>query len=259
MQELGVKHCVAFVVGREAEGNEDILERWLDSGYELGNHTFHHQAASTSSLKKFEESVRRCDALLRSLGAMNKQNSKWFRFPFLDRGSDPYHRRELAAIVHEMGYTVSHASLQFYDHPFEELLVKSRQRQDTTRERAIAERYAQVAEEAVAYQIHRIESHYGAATPHIAFCHFGPVSESYLPGILTRLVDKGAVWCKLSEAQGHSLFKNFDEDYHRSGFVTDTIPDQGVWRLRRRAIRLFDRIKYTNRSVYGPRWPYLTN
>jgi peptidoglycan/xylan/chitin deacetylase (PgdA/CDA1 family) len=39
LQHLKLDHCVAFVVGREAQGNEDVLRRWLDCGYELGNHS----------------------------------------------------------------------------------------------------------------------------------------------------------------------------------------------------------------------------
>src|SRR5262245_24482188 len=42
----GVRDCVAFVVGTTARGHEASLERWLDAGYELGNHTFDHRRAS---------------------------------------------------------------------------------------------------------------------------------------------------------------------------------------------------------------------
>ena len=258
LQRLGIEHCVAFVVGREAEGQEDILKRWLDSGYELGNHTYTHSAASTMSLREFAESVQRCDSLLRSVGALDAPRMPWFRFPFLDRGSNPRQCSEFAAVLHDMNYTVVNASLQFYDHQFENLLVRALQQRDEKRKRAIGKRYVRVARESITYQARRMKLHYDDSTPHIAFCHFGPTSEYWLGDIIMSLRNKGATWCSLRQVYEHNAFIDFNSDYSRTGFLTDTLPDRLGHRLLRKALRLLAHVGIGFDSASGPRLPYLT-
>ena len=85
LQRHGIPHCVAFVIGSRC-ADKAALERWLQAGFELGNHTHDHKRASDLSVAQFVESLTRCDELLNEVGAFEGDRPRWFRFPCLDRG-----------------------------------------------------------------------------------------------------------------------------------------------------------------------------
>src|SRR5690242_13902551 len=84
--QAGVPSCVAFVIGELTVGHEAVLQRWLASGYALGNHSDDHRSASEVGPGQLLDSVKRCDERLRSLGAFSPDRPCFFRFPFGDRG-----------------------------------------------------------------------------------------------------------------------------------------------------------------------------
>jgi peptidoglycan/xylan/chitin deacetylase (PgdA/CDA1 family) len=52
-------HATFFVVGGHVAGDEELLQRMLEDGHEIGNHTLHHTAhANAFSLRKTNEVVR---------------------------------------------------------------------------------------------------------------------------------------------------------------------------------------------------------
>jgi len=156
-----------------------------------------------------------------------------------------------------MNYNVAYASLQFFDHAYETPLTTAWKQSDEHRSKDICKKYIQVAKEAIAYQARRVELSYGVDAPHIAFCHFGPVSEMCMEDILTNLQADGVVWSSLKEVDQHPIFRDYDKDYSRGGFLTDTLPDRIYWRLLRLAMRVIDRLRIGKESSLGLRLPYL--
>lgn len=58
-----------FVVGSLAEAYPDIIQRILDEGHTLGNHTWNHENLATLSREEFDETVGRTEELLGDRGA----------------------------------------------------------------------------------------------------------------------------------------------------------------------------------------------
>jgi peptidoglycan/xylan/chitin deacetylase (PgdA/CDA1 family) len=253
----GVRHCVAFVIGGRARGREASLERWLEAGYELGNHTFDHLHASHSEPDAFLDSVARCDALLASLGAFDAGRPRWFRYPFLDRGPDAGARRALAARLRDLGYAPVHASVDLYDHRYEAPLAAAEAGGDTARAARILGRYQEVAWRSVRFGAARSRAHAGRAVALIPFFHFGRVSERGLAGVLERLDAAGAVWCAVAEAVADPLYREFDAAYERRGLIVRSYPTPLGVRLGRGLARLSERLGCFGQRRNGPRWPYL--
>lgn len=57
-----------FVVGSLAEANPGIIQRILDEGHTLGNHTWNHEALGGLTREEFDETVGRTQALLGTRG-----------------------------------------------------------------------------------------------------------------------------------------------------------------------------------------------
>ena len=252
----GVSHCVAFVVGARVAGCESALDRWLQAGYELGNHSFDHPRASDTEPRAFLDSIARCDALLAALGAFDDGRRRWFRYPFLDRGRDPERREELARDIRGMGYELVHASVDLYDHRYERVLAEAEAANDTARAARILARYQTVAWQSVRHGASRSRTHAERPVVQIPFFHFGRVSERGLAGALDRMGADGVEWRPLAEAVAEPTHRAFDRDPRLRGLVLRAYPTPTGIRIGRALARLSDRLGLFGQRREGPRWPY---
>lgn len=249
----GVRHCMAFVVGADVADREPELVRWLDAGFELGNHSFDHRAASSGSVEEFLRDVERCDAVLERLGAFQNQSARWFRFPFLDRGRDPEARRAIQEGISALGYRQAYASIDLFDHQFEKLF---NQTADPKRRRAIAARYVEVATESARLCSWAMARDEGPGSIGVPFFHVSEVSADALPAILNQLNARGAEWCRVEDAMAQPVFQRFDSDPERTGLVDGRVQHSLPWRAARRAARASLRLRALGQHEQGPRWPY---
>src|SRR5437868_3937023 len=72
----------------EVDQRIKCLQMWLDSGFELGNHTFSHPSLHKVGLKNFEDDVIQGEPVLRLLLAQHNMKLRYFRHPYLESGKD---------------------------------------------------------------------------------------------------------------------------------------------------------------------------
>jgi peptidoglycan/xylan/chitin deacetylase (PgdA/CDA1 family) len=255
LQAQSIPHCVAFVIGAAAEGHEAALARWLAAGYELGNHTHDHVAASRTSVAAYLASVRRCDALLAATGAFAAGRRRWFRYPYLDRGADPATRAAIAAGVRELGYQPVHATIDLFDHAYEAALARARAAGDPAAAAAVGGRFERVALASVRRADRAARRAAGRPVDHIAFFHFGAVCEERLAPLLAGCRALGVAWTRVEQAIDEPLHRDYDGDPARSGLVTGGL-DRGLAdRVGGRLARLLDRLDPC-RARRGPAFPH---
>jgi peptidoglycan/xylan/chitin deacetylase (PgdA/CDA1 family) len=265
----GVAHCVAFVVGARALGHERALERWLMAGFELGNHTHVHEPASRQSAERFAESLARCDELLQRVGAFAGGGPKWFRFPHLDRGRDPAHRRQLALECEQLGYRIAPATIDLFDYPYEAPLVLATSRRNERDVARVEQRFLRTC----LHQIEAAAATFGGIAPalrggamsitaearavrHVAFAHFGPIAERNLDAVLDLLRAHAFELCSLSAALDHPVYRSFEGDFARNGLVIPAARRDLRSRIRRGLAIATWRLGSFDRGRYGPLRPY---
>jgi peptidoglycan/xylan/chitin deacetylase (PgdA/CDA1 family) len=60
-----------------------MLERWLDAGYALGNHTYRHVDLHAVGIPAYQDAILRGERELRPMLAKRGQSPRWFRHPYL--------------------------------------------------------------------------------------------------------------------------------------------------------------------------------
>ncbi len=75
VDRLGLPITV-FLVGSWIEPNRALVERMLDQGHELGNHTFTHPSLGELDAASVADEIRRCADALR---AVTGDQTRWFR------------------------------------------------------------------------------------------------------------------------------------------------------------------------------------
>lgn len=254
----GVQTASAFVVSDWAEGSEPALARWCEAGFELGNHTADHRTSSSLSTADFLAGVDRCDSFLRQFDAFASAGTRWFRFPCLDRGRDPAHRRELVEALSERGYTVAGCSIDSFDYAYETPLAVAELGADPSLAARVLERYARTVLRAIDYHAQATRLRYGTPMPQSLLFHFSGPTVRELEKLLRACRSRGVEFCSLSEAVEAPLHEEFDQDLSRQGLYAAAVDDRGLkLRVLRRLRALSERRGWFSQRDLGPVVPYL--
>lgn len=258
LQGHGVKHCTAFVIGAHATGCERHLERWIDAGYGLGNHTHEHPFASRVGTDSLLRSVEACDEVLRSVGAFDCGRPRWFRFPYLDRGADPESRTRIEAGLKNLGYQLAHGSIDTFDHRYEDILSRAQRASSPELADRVQRRYIRGALlSALSARLAAQRAH-GRDISHVAFSHFGPVGEASLAGLLDALRRRYSIsFVSLDEAMQDAAYKEFDRDKSLPGGPIFVHRSSLIEKVARKPITIADGRGWLSQDDAGPLVPHL--
>jgi peptidoglycan/xylan/chitin deacetylase (PgdA/CDA1 family) len=82
--EVLAKHSIKatfFCIGDNVHKHPDVFKRVLDQGHTIGNHTFNHLKGWSTSLEKYLENVKQCEAEFRTSN-LEFRTSNLFRPPY---------------------------------------------------------------------------------------------------------------------------------------------------------------------------------
>jgi peptidoglycan/xylan/chitin deacetylase (PgdA/CDA1 family) len=85
----------------------ELLELWIDSGLELGNHTYSHRSLNRIPAEEFIEDILKGEKVTRKLMRKAGNELKYFRHPFLHTGRDTLVREKVHKFFTENNYTVA--------------------------------------------------------------------------------------------------------------------------------------------------------
>jgi peptidoglycan/xylan/chitin deacetylase (PgdA/CDA1 family) len=125
------------------EVNERIaaLNKWLDAGFELGNHTFAHTSLNREGLKAWEDGVIQGESVTRLLATQHHMPYRYFRHPYLDTGRDLQTRREAEAFLAERGYHIAPVTLDASDWMFAGVYDDAKKRGDAALQQQVVNSY----------------------------------------------------------------------------------------------------------------------
>ncbi|MGZ5433482.1 MAG: polysaccharide deacetylase family protein [Thermoanaerobaculia bacterium] len=84
-----------------------LLDRWLEAGFELGNHTHSHPDLHRVGAEAFEEDIIKGETPLRDVIRRHRGTLRYFRHPFLHTGRADEVRARIDAFLVKRGYTVA--------------------------------------------------------------------------------------------------------------------------------------------------------
>lgn len=84
-----------------------MLEDWLDAGFELGNHTRWHSDLNAVGVRHFEQGILDGERLLRPMLAKRGLKPHWFRYPFLRTGTTLQDKADVEAFLARHGYRIA--------------------------------------------------------------------------------------------------------------------------------------------------------
>jgi peptidoglycan-N-acetylglucosamine deacetylase len=176
LEKHGVK-AVGFVVwgNVKTDADREILERWLGSGHELGNHSHGHLDFSRTDAETYIADVEAGRAGLQTLLDGQARKVRFFRFPFLREGETEAKLDAMRAYLARSGQTNLQVTIDNQDWSFEERWVKANRAGDAAERERIGDEYQLALRTEILTQSQLGDELFERTTPQVLLLHANAV------------------------------------------------------------------------------------
>jgi peptidoglycan/xylan/chitin deacetylase (PgdA/CDA1 family) len=209
--------AVGFVnerkVYKAGEADERIasLNMWLDSGFELGNHTFGHTSLNNVPLQVWEEEVMRGEVITKILLAQHHMKMRYFRHPYLDTGRDLQTRRAAEAFLYQRGYQIAPITMDAWDWAYAGVYEDARKRGDSELQNRLLTSYLEHTSEVFDYFEKLSRDLFGYEPKQILLLHGNWLEADHIGELFDLLRKRGYKFVTLEEALSDSAYSSPDE------------------------------------------------
>jgi peptidoglycan/xylan/chitin deacetylase (PgdA/CDA1 family) len=118
--------ATGFVIGRkvlvkdQVDARLALLEKWLDSGMSLGNHTFSHDSLNETALAEYQLDIVQGELLLRFVQEPRGQRLRYFRAPHNHVGPTQEIKDGLARFLRSRRQVLAPFTIEHSDYVFDE-------------------------------------------------------------------------------------------------------------------------------------------
>jgi peptidoglycan/xylan/chitin deacetylase (PgdA/CDA1 family) len=184
----------------EVDERIKALNMWLDSGFELGNHTYAHTSLNKAGLKAFEDAVIQGETVTRLLLAQHHMTLRYFRHPYLDTGRDLETRREIEAFLVGRGYRIAPITLDAWDWNYAGIYDDAKKRGDTAAQKEIVSSYVSYHEEVFDYYEKLSQKLLGYEPRQILLLHGNNLEAEHIGELLEMIRKRGYRFITLEDA-----------------------------------------------------------
>ncbi len=185
--------AVGFVVwgGVRSPADRAILERWLDAGLELGNHSATHPDLSRTAVGAYLADVEAGRAGLAGLLAERGRSVRFFRFPFLREGDTEAKLAAVRDALHRSGLHAVPVTIDTQDWSFETAWVDAAAAGDADALARIADDYQRAMRTEVEVQTRLGDELFDRPVPQILLLHANAIGAAQWDALFSWLEGRG--------------------------------------------------------------------
>ncbi len=221
-----------------------LLERWLDAGLELGNHSYSHPDVHSVALADFQRDVLRGETVTRPLVTSRGGKLRYFRHPFLHTGRDLETKRGLERFLAEHGYQVAPVTIDNSEWIFARAYTETLDRGDRDLRKKTADAYLDYMERMVEFYEGQSRAILEREIPQILLLHANALNAHHLGRLRAMLERRGYRFIDLETALQDPAYESPDTYVGRGGIT---------WLHRWAITRGVDRSVFAGEPT-TPRW-----
>lgn len=188
--------ATGFIIAKEVRtDNWDMLHKFREAGFGLGNHTFSHANLNKLTVSEYIQEIKKADSLLKPV--MTKP--KYFRYPYLAM-SNGEKRNQILCYLAKKHYQVAPITIDSKDFAFNQrlLAVPELQRRDYLKE--LKPFYIDfIWQQTVKAEDHS-QYHHNTEQAQILLIHANLLNAYVLPDIITLYKEQGYEFINLDDA-----------------------------------------------------------
>ncbi|MGI8741518.1 MAG: polysaccharide deacetylase family protein [Bryobacteraceae bacterium] len=202
--------------GLSKEALRRILDLWLDSGAELGNHTYSHADLNTTPLAGYEADIEKGEPVLHAALADRGLTLRYFRHPFLRAGTTLETKRALEQYLASRGYFIAPVTLDNSDYMFAAVYAAALERNDRALAGRVKQAYVPYMESICAFFEQRSVEVAGHEIPQILLIHVNRLNSETMPALLAMMRARGYRFISLEHALEDPAY-NLPDNYAGTG------------------------------------------
>ena len=217
--QAGVPEAYGFVNGSQVHDdsdNEQSVRIWVQSGYQIGNHTFSHEGLHEVSAEFYENDIVANEAVLKAFAAPGS-DWHWFRYPHLSEGNTKEKKQAVREFLKRENYRVAQVTVDYPDWLFDAAYGRCLKQGKGDRTEWLKAMYLDKAIHSFVEAQQQSRALFGRDIPQIFLVHYSGFTAEVMPDLLAGLKRHGARFITLEEAQSDPVFDVDPEVVHPSG------------------------------------------
>lgn len=187
-----------------------ILNRWLDAGVELGNHTYSHKSLNKTSASEYKDDIVRGEETIKKLLANHGLKLRYFRHPYLHTGKDIQTRDEIIRFLEGRGQKVAPVTFDNSEWVFAKAYDIAYAANNKAQMDEIAKAYIPYMKSKQHFFEKNTDELFGRRINHIQLIHANRLNSDCLPALLKMMKEDGYSFITLEEALKDSAYLSDD-------------------------------------------------
>ncbi len=191
------------------------MQRWLDAGLELGNHTYSHADFYVTPLETYKADVLRGERITGRLLATRNMQPLYFRHPFLNTGPDLASKRAFEGFLSAQGYTIAPVTIDNDEWIYARAYITGDAAADGGFQRRIGQDYVRHMSEAFAFHEELSRQLLQREPAQILLVHANALNADWFDELVTMMQARGYGFVSLETTLRDPVYA-LPDDYVRS-------------------------------------------
>lgn len=207
LQRHGLR-AVGFVNGgqlREHPEHADIVQRWLQAGFPVGNHTFSHLDINHVTASEYLADIERNEAVLAEV--TGGQWVRVFRYPYLHEGEHAETREAVRRWLAAHGYTIAPVTVTFEDWAWNDAYARCAARRDAGAIAWLKHSFLEAAVSRLTWSQAAAEVTFGRPIRQVLLLHVGAFDALMMDDLLEAYQHAGVTMIDLATALADPVYQ----------------------------------------------------
>ncbi|HMG90102.1 MAG TPA: polysaccharide deacetylase family protein [Chryseolinea sp.] len=177
-----------------------LLQKWLDAGFELGNHGYSHKNINEISFEDYKNEILKGERVTRPLSQKAGLPYRFYRHPYLSAGDNLQIRKDLDTFLKSHNYVIAPNTITYQDYTFSGAYDAALRKGDTQLAQRIREAY-------LPYTLSRWEAAekqsvalFGREIKQILMVHANRINADAFDEVAKAMQDRGYFFISIDEA-----------------------------------------------------------
>lgn len=212
LRNAGVPPVYGFVNGADLHqnpGDAAALQKWIEAGNPIGNHTWSHMNLNERSVDEYTREIERDEPILDQW--MPGKDWRWFRYPFLAEGETPEKKQAVRMLLRHKGYKIAGVTMGFNDYKWNEPYARCVAKGDEAAIAELEKSFLAAAEQSVDYYRDLSRRVLGRDIPYVLLMHLGAFDAHMMPQLLELYRSKGFQFITLEQAESDPFYRTMTD------------------------------------------------
>ena len=197
----------------------DLLNMWLEAGFELGNHGYAHRNINDIPMEEYQREILRGEKITRQLAQKAGLPYRFYRHPYLSAGDDLEVRRQLDNFLAEHKYAIAPNTITYQDYTFSGAYEIALGKQDSILAKRIREAYLEYTLERWRAAELQANDLFGRDIRHILMVHANRLNADAFGDVAKMMTDRGYTFISMDEALKDPVYARPDTFDGKVGFT----------------------------------------